>query len=157
MDFAFETTSMWRREDFIRKRRCVFLKWYLVYISHPYTITLSLIYFLSNCLRCTSIWSGQGGYSYLYEPWWWIGMITSKFVTLPVLSHDEACSTIISSAFFLLTLYGLWKKHVDTWCCDMWDSTVMFIVCYVLFSATCGWWYAKRCLRKKEKYIEVTR
>lgn len=24
--------------------------------------------------------SGSGGYSYLYEPLWWVGMITSEFV-----------------------------------------------------------------------------
>lgn len=25
------------------------------------------------------IWSASGGHAYLYEPWWWIGMVSSKW------------------------------------------------------------------------------
>lgn len=31
------------------------------------------------CLICFFI-SGSGGFSYLHEPLWWIGMITSKYI-----------------------------------------------------------------------------
>uniref|UniRef100_A0A2N9F9Y8 Probable magnesium transporter n=1 Tax=Fagus sylvatica TaxID=28930 RepID=A0A2N9F9Y8_FAGSY len=26
----------------------------------------------------TGLRAGSGGYSYLYEPWWWAGMVASK-------------------------------------------------------------------------------
>ena len=42
--------------------------------------------------------AGSGGYSYLYEPLWWAGMITSKVTLLQLL----ALSTVVMSRILSL-------------------------------------------------------
>lgn len=34
---------------------------------------------LNNFYCVIILWIGSGGYSYLKEPWWWAGMLSSKF------------------------------------------------------------------------------
>ncbi|KAL0549972.1 hypothetical protein IC582_014467 [Cucumis melo] len=52
--------------------------------------------------------AGSGGYSYLYEPMWWAGMISSKF-----LLHSFRCLFILLSRSNLemLKLAAFSRKH----------------------------------------------
>ena len=49
------------------------------------------------------VMTGVGGYSYLYEPLWWVGMITSQCSSLPFLFFH-------SNRYFIVLLSVLEKK-----------------------------------------------
>lgn len=49
---------------------------------------------LADWLRTNILFmAGVGGYSYLYEPLWWAGMITSKFTSLNTSGSSCTAST----------------------------------------------------------------
>lgn len=69
-----------------------------------------------SLVLCFSHFAGVGGYYYLLEPLWWVGMITSKllmfflflfFLPMLVLSNCFFLISIIIGFDFIQSLYGI--------------------------------------------------
>lgn len=77
-----------------------------------------LIVECGRCVLLISSWNllGVGGYSYLLEPLWWLGMITSEWIFSPFLltSMGFSCSNSLG--------YALWKQRhkLDISCSNSW-------------------------------------
>lgn len=56
---------------------CIFLMVMFFWVTIRCQLLVSCGY--SKEIYLMSLFAGVGGYSYLYEPLWWVGMITSEF------------------------------------------------------------------------------